>query len=90
MEKKELSALTDEQLIIEKNKLKKSKIIHATMIGFLAGILLFGFGAWSISPNKNLGFLIPMVIPIIMIYRMIKNSKGNNDLEEVLKERNLS
>lgn len=90
MEKKELYALTDGELLVEKKKLKNSKIIHATLIGFLAGIAIFGIVAWSLSPEKKLGFLIPMLIPISIIYRVIKSSKKNKDLEEVLKERNLN
>lgn len=89
MEKRDLSSLTDEELVIEKKKLQKSKIIHATLIGFLAGILIFGTASWFFSPEKHWGFLIPMVIPIAFIYRMVKNSKKNRDLEAVLKERNL-
>lgn len=47
------------------------------------------FVAWSLSPNKYLGFFIPMSISITFIYRMVKNPNKNKDLEAVLKERNL-
>ncbi|MGA9239981.1 hypothetical protein [Robiginitalea sp.] len=90
MEKKNYDELTDEALLLEKKKLKKSKILHATLIGFLAGILIFGVVAWSLSPKKQFGFLIPMLIPIVFIYRLVKNSKTNKDLEDVLKDRNLN
>lgn len=90
MEKKELSELTDEELLIEKKKLKNSKITHAILIGFLAGILIFGMVSWILSSEKRLGFFIPMLIPIVFIYRLLKNPKRNTDLEEVLKERGLS
>lgn len=90
MDKKKLSELTDEELLIEKKKLKKSKIFHAGLIGFLAGILIFGIGAWILSPQKNWGFFIPMLIPILFIYRLIKNSKENHELENILNERNLN
>ena len=89
MEKRQLSELTDEELLVEKKKLKKSRINHALLIGFLAGILIFGFGNWILSPERRIGFLIPMLFPILVIYRLLKNPKKNNDLEEVLKERNL-
>lgn len=89
MEKKDLYKLTDEALLVEKKKLNKSKIFHASSIGFLAGILIFGFVAWILSPDKKLGFLIPMAFPIIFIYRMVKNPNKNKDLEDVLKERRL-
>ena len=90
MEKKDLYKLTDEELLVEKKKLNKSKVFHAASIGFLAGILIFGVIAWSLSPNKKLGFFIPMLIPIVFIYRLVKNPNKNKDLEEILKERHLN
>jgi hypothetical protein len=90
MEKKDIYKLTDEELLVEKKKLKKSKLFHATAIGFLAGILIFGVVSWSLSSEKRLGFLIPMLIPVAFIYRLLKNPNKNKDLEDVLKERGLS
>ncbi len=90
MEKKVYSELTDEELLVEKNKLKNSKIFHAAFIGFLAGILIFGVVSWCLSSEKQLGFLIPMLIPIYIIYRLMKNPTSSKDLEEVLKERHLN
>ena len=63
MEKTNYAKLTDEELLVEKKKLKKSKLIHATLIGFLAGIAIFGIAAWSFSSKKQLGFLLPVLIP---------------------------
>lgn len=82
--------MTDEELLAKKRELKKSKIFHATSIGFLAGILIFGIVSWSLSSEKYWGFLVPMLIPIVFIYRMLKNPDTNKDLEAVLKERNLN
>ena len=78
MEKKDLNKLTDEAPSAEKKKLRKSKLFYATSIGFLAGILIFGVVSWSLSPEKHWGFLIPMLIPVVFIYRMLKNK----DLKE--------
>lgn len=89
MEKKDLYKLSDEELLVEKKKLMKSKIWHAAYIGFLAGILIFGVVSWSLSPQKHLGFLIPMLIPVFFIYKLLKNPNQNQDLEAVLKERGL-
>lgn len=72
MEKKDFSELTDEERLIEKKKLKNSKTFHAIYIGFLAGILIFGLVSWSLSPEKKWGFLIPMLIPVFIIYRLVK------------------
>lgn len=90
MEKKSFTEMTDAELLVEKDKLKKSKIFHAAAIGFLAGILIFGIVGWSLSEEKRLGFFIPMLIPILFIYKLLKNPKENRDLEEVLKERRLN
>ncbi|MEQ9266560.1 MAG: hypothetical protein RLN81_15125 [Balneolaceae bacterium] len=90
MEKKDLSGLTDEELLNKKRKLKKSRVIHATLIGFLAGVLIFGVVSWGMSSKSNLGTLIPILIPIFFIYGLVKNSKKNKDLEEVLEERDLN
>lgn len=90
MEKKDLYKLTDEELLVEKDKLKKSKVFHAASIGFLAGILIFGVVSWSLSSEKHLGFLIPLLIPLTFIYRMLKNPNKNKNLEEVLRERGLN
>lgn len=89
MEKKDLHLLTEQELLLEKKKLQNSKIMHATLIGFFGGILLFGMAGWILSTDRKLGFLIPMMIPVLFIYRMLKNPKQNKDLEEVLKERGL-
>jgi hypothetical protein len=78
MEKKDLNKLTDEAPSAEKKKLRKSKLFYATSIGFLAGILIFGLVSWSLSSEKHWGFLIPMLIPVVFIYRMLKNK----DLKE--------
>ena len=90
MDKEDLYKLTDEELLVEKKKLRKSKIFHATAIGFLAGILIFGVVSWSLSSEKRIGFIIPMLIPVVFIYRMLKGPNKYKDLEDVLKERNLS
>lgn len=90
MENKDFYKLTDQELLVEKKKLKNSKLLSATVIGFLAGILIFGMVSWSLSSEKNLGFLIPMSIPVIFIYRIMKAPNKNKELEEVLRERKLN
>lgn len=91
MEKTTFSKLTNEELLIEKKKLKKRKITNALIIGFLVGIVGFGFVAWILGSKKNLiAFLLPMIFPTYFIYLIIKKSKKDKDLEIVLKERNLN
>ena len=89
MEKEDLFKLTDEELLIEKKKYRKGQLFNAVAIGFLAGILIFGFGAWALSSDKKPGFLIPMIFPIIFIYRLVKAPNKNTALKEVLRESNL-
>jgi len=90
MEKKDFYKMTNEELLVEKKKLNKSKLFHATGIGFLAGILIFGVVAWSFSSEKHFGFLIPMLILVVFIYRTLKSANKNKELEAVLKERNVN
>lgn len=82
--------MTDEELLVEKKILKNSKILHALSIGFLIGILVFGLVSWSMSSEKRFRFLIPMLIPIIFIYKLLKKPNKNKELEDLLKERGLN
>lgn len=90
MEGIDFNKLTDEELLVEKEKLRKSKLFHASMIGFLAGILIFGLVSWILASEKQIGFLIPMLIPVAFIYRLLKKPKDKKGLEAVLRERGLS
>jgi hypothetical protein len=81
--------LSDEKLLEEKKRLKKSKTFFAFYIGFLAGTALFGFGAWLLNDERQLGFLLPLLIPLAIIYKLVKNRKSSKALEIVLKERGI-
>lgn len=82
MKQKELTELTDQELLQEAKKVKSTAIINALLIGFLIGIVIF-----SIAKN-GLGFFI--LIPLFFAYRLANNSKyDNKELENILKERNL-
>jgi hypothetical protein len=87
MNTKNLCELTDEELIIEKKNLKKSKIINAFLIGFLASIIAIGIV--SSIYGKNYSVLIPLLFPVYFIYRIVSNSNKNKKLETILKERNI-
>lgn len=90
MEKQDLYKLSDEELLVEKKKLMRSKLLHAATIGFFAGILIFGVASWILLSEKRFGFLIPMLIPVFFIYKLLKAPNKNKDLEDVLKERKLN
>jgi hypothetical protein len=82
MSQKELTALTDEELLQEAKKRKSAAIMNALLIGFLAGIIFY-------SVVKNTwGFLT--LIPLYLAYKLINNSKHDSkELENLLKERKL-
>jgi len=83
MDKKELSALTDQELLQEAKKRKSTAILNAGLIGFLIGIVVY-----SVIKN-SLGFFT--LIPLFFAYKLINHSKyDKKELEDLLKERNLT
>ncbi|AFU69210.1 hypothetical protein P700755_002444 [Psychroflexus torquis ATCC 700755] len=54
-------------------KSNTAKIMNALLIGFLAGIVIFGEVSAVIS--KNFVVLMPLLFPIYFIYRLINKSK---------------
>jgi hypothetical protein len=81
MTQKVLSVLTNQELLEESKKTKLSPITNAFFIGFLIGIVVF-----SVVKNSY-GMLT--LIPLYFIYKLVKESKRDKALEELLKERNL-
>lgn len=81
MNQKELSQLTDSDLLEVAKKNKPSPIIDAFFIGFLVGIIIF-----SVAAN-TWGFLT--LIPLLLIYTLLKKPKQYEALKEELKKRNL-
>ncbi|TPG37513.1 FUSC family protein [Flavobacterium pectinovorum] len=82
MDKKELSQLTDQELLQEAKKLKTASITNALLIGFLIGVIFY-------SVVKSTVGLFTL-IPLFFAYKLINNSKyKKEELESLLKERNL-
>ncbi len=82
MEQKKLTALTDEELLIEAKKMKSTMILNALLIGFLVGIMVY-----SITKN-GLGFLT--LILLFVAYKLINRSNyDKKELEKILIERGL-
>lgn len=83
MDQKELSELTDQELLDEAKKLKSFSITNAIIIGFLVGIVMY-----SVIEN-TFGFL--MLIPLYMAYKFANDPKAKRreTLEKLLKERGL-
>ena len=78
MTQKELSELTDQELLDEAKKSKSNAILNAFTIGLMGGVIFYGI------VKNNFGFFA--LIPLYFIYKIIKNS---NALEKELKKRNL-
>jgi ABC-type transport system involved in cytochrome bd biosynthesis fused ATPase/permease subunit len=89
MENNDVTKRSNPELLAEKQKIKKSKLFHALSIGFLAGIVLFGVGAWLISEKRSFALLFPLMIPIVMIRSIIKKPNPHAALEAELKARGL-
>lgn len=82
MPEKELSELTDEELLQEAKKMKSAEIWSALTIGFMIGIIIY-----SVARN-SVGFFT--LIPLFFVYKMLSNSKNNDELKRLLKERDLN
>lgn len=81
MNQKELSELTDQELLDKAKKMKSTSIVNAILIGFMAGVIIY-----SVAVN-NIGFFT--LIPLFFIYKLLNNPKENKALDGILKERNL-
>ena len=82
MTERKLSELSDEELLQEAKKMKSNSIMNAVLIGFLAGIIIY-------SVMKNTLGLVTL-IPLFLAYKLVNKSNYNNqELESILKERNL-
>ena len=82
MSEKELSELTDEELLALAKRMKSSAITTAAFIGFLVGIIFYSVF------NNAIGFFT--LIPLFLIYKLVnKPSQQEKDVKKLLKERNL-
>ena len=83
MNQKELSELTDQELLDEAKKMKSFSIMNGFLIGFLIGIIVY-----SIAKN-SWGMLT--LIPLYFAYKLINDPKNKRkkDIEILLKKRNL-
>lgn len=81
MEKKDLSKLSDQELMAEAKKMKSSSIAHALVIGFMIGVVVY-----SIMKNT---WGIFTLIPLFFIYKLTSNPNDNEELKKLLKQRNL-
>lgn len=76
MDRDHFSKMNEDELKQRESEQKRSRLMHAALIGFLAGILLFGLIAFILSPDKKFGFFIPMLIPLFFLYKLFKKPQG--------------
>jgi len=81
MKQKELSELTDQELLAESKKMKSNSIMNAFFIGILIGIVIY-----SIVVN-SWGFFT--LLPLFLVYKLINDSKKDKVLKKLLNERNM-
>ena len=81
MNQKELSQLTDNELLEVAKNNKPSPIIDAFFIGFLVGVIIYGAAA------NAWGFVI--FLPLFLIYVLLKKPKRYEKLKKELEKRNL-
>lgn len=81
MNQKELSQLTDKELLEAAKNNKPSPLIDAFFIGFLAGIIIF-----SVFANS---WGLVTLIPLFLIYVFLKKPKKYEALKKELEHRNL-
>lgn len=83
MTNKDLSELSDQELLDEAKKMKSFSITNALFIGFLVGIIFYSI------VKSSWGMLT--LIPLYLIYKLVNDPKNkrSKELEELLKERNL-
>ena len=82
MNQKELSQLSDKELLEVAKQNKPSPIIDAFLIGFLVGIIIYSVvaNAWGLVT----------LIPLYLIYLFLKKPKQYEALKNELKKRNLA
>ena len=81
MNQKELSQLTDKELLELAKNNKPSPIIDVFFIGFLVGIIIYGAAA------NAWGFVI--LLPLFLIYILLKKPKRFEELKNELEKRKL-
>lgn len=77
----DLSHLSNEELLNEAKSNKPSPLFDAFFIGFLIGIIIFGVAA------SAFGFFL--LLPLFLIYIMLKKPKRHEALQRELKKRGL-
>jgi len=78
---KNLSELTNEELLQEAKKIKSGNILDAAIIGFLIGVAVYS------TVKNGLGLLT--FLPLVYLPIAAKNKLRNKELERLVKEKGL-
>lgn len=81
MSSEKLTELGDEELLAEAKKMKSTSITNAVLIGVFIGIAVYS------TVRNGLGLLT--FLPLLMVFKAIRDSKKQQPLEAILKERKL-
>ena len=81
MKAEQLAALTNDELLAHYKNFKPNPTLDAFLIGFLVGIIVFSVvvSSWGIFS----------LLPLLMIYALLKKPKQYAALKKELKKRNL-
>ncbi|MBE8714468.1 hypothetical protein [Sphingobacterium hungaricum] len=79
---KQLTELSDDELLQQKKKLKSEKISNAVILGFMVGVAVF-------STWRN-GFGLFTFFPLLFVPFALNHTKKVSALEAELRARNLS
>lgn len=82
MSQKELSELTNEDLLLEGKKIKSGNIMNAVLFGVMIGV-----ATWS---TVKYGLGIITFFPLLFIQMLLKNNARRKAYENELKERNIT
>jgi len=83
MKEKELTELTDQELLDRKKQQKSSKLINAILVGFCVGVIVYGV------VNKGITIFTFMLI-VMGAWAFIRWRKSDEALDNELKSRNLN
>ncbi|WP_286858169.1 MULTISPECIES: hypothetical protein [Sphingobacterium] len=83
MKDRELNELTDQELLGRKKQQKSNKLINAVLVGFCAGVLIYGI--------VNKGITIFTFLLLVMgAWAFMRWKKNDEALDDELKSRNLN
>lgn len=83
MKERELNELTDQELLERKKQQKSNKLINAVLVGFCAGVLIYGI------VNKGITIFTFMLL-IMGVWAFMRWKKNDEALDDELKSRNLN